>query len=96
MKTKMVRKYLAPSPAISKGRMKRPRAGIRSTRKANKPEAAAEVPEEEEQVSAPGQSEAHVIPNDNNEQTSNVFCYAALEDKILGTLYTDATGALPV
>ena len=26
----------------------------------------------------------------------NMFCYAALADKQTGTLYTDATGALPV
>jgi hypothetical protein len=32
MKADLVRKYLAPSPATSKGRMKRPRTGIRSTR----------------------------------------------------------------
>eukprot|EP00804_Cyclotella_cryptica_P014650 CCRYP_012669-RA/>CCRYP_012669-RA protein AED:0.66 eAED:0.28 QI:0/0/0/0.66/0/0.33/3/0/1062 len=32
MKPDLVRKYLAPSPATSKGRMKRPRTGIRSTR----------------------------------------------------------------
>ena len=27
---------------------------------------------------------------------SNVFCFATLADKSKGTLYTDATGALPV
>jgi hypothetical protein len=32
MKADLVRKYLAPSPATSKGRMKRLRTGIRSTR----------------------------------------------------------------
>jgi hypothetical protein len=32
MKADLVRKYLAPSPATPKGRMKRPRTGIRSTR----------------------------------------------------------------
>ena len=96
MKTKMVRKYLAPSPATSKGRMKRPRAGIRSTRKNSELETATDVTEEEEQVAAPGQVQAHVIPDDNEGQISNVFCYAALADKISGTLHTDATGALPV
>ena len=33
MKSELIIKYLARSPATSKGRMKRPRAGIRSTRK---------------------------------------------------------------
>ena len=28
--------------------------------------------------------------------TQNVFCYAALADKNIGTFYTDATGTLPV
>ena len=46
MKTKMVRKYLAPSPATAKGRMKRPRAGIRSTRKNVEPETNTDVTEE--------------------------------------------------
>ena len=33
MKNELVTKYLARSAATSKGRMKRPRSGIRSTRK---------------------------------------------------------------
>ena len=32
MKNKLIRKYLAPSPATPKGRMKRLRTGVRSTR----------------------------------------------------------------
>jgi hypothetical protein len=35
MKIKLVQKYVAKSPATSKGRMKRPRTGIRSTRPKN-------------------------------------------------------------
>ena len=35
-----------------------------------------------------------IIPNDEP-QTNNIFCYAALADKQEGTLYTDATGAFP-
>jgi len=96
MKTKMVRKYLAPSPATSKGRMKRSRAGIRSTRKNVEAETTTDMTVEVEPVTAPGQMQSHVIPDDNEGQISNVFCYAALADKISGTLYTDATGALPV
>ena len=39
----------------------------------------------------------HIIPDDENvEEANNVFCYAALADKNKRTLYTDATGALPV
>eukprot|EP00804_Cyclotella_cryptica_P022477 CCRYP_015112-RA/>CCRYP_015112-RA protein AED:0.28 eAED:0.23 QI:0/0/0/1/0/0/2/0/681 len=37
----------------------------------------------------------HVIPPDITDTTCNVFCFAALADKHQGTMYTDATGALP-
>lgn len=33
MNTKDIKRHLAPSPATPKGRMKKPRAGIKSTRK---------------------------------------------------------------
>ena len=38
----------------------------------------------------------HVIPTESNDTACNVFCYAALANKHRGTMYTDATGALPV
>ena len=34
--------------------------------------------------------------SDGVEITNNIFCFAALADKEKGTVYTDATGALPV
>ena len=34
--------------------------------------------------------------NEPHNGLNNVFCFAALADKQTGTLYTDATGALPV
>ena len=34
--------------------------------------------------------------DDSVANTSNVFCYAALADKVAGALYTDVTGALAV
>ena len=38
----------------------------------------------------------NLIPDDKPlDGANNVFCYAALADKQKGTLYTDATGALP-
>eukprot|EP00804_Cyclotella_cryptica_P023697 CCRYP_019320-RA/>CCRYP_019320-RA protein AED:0.37 eAED:0.35 QI:0/0/0/1/1/1/6/0/1607 len=38
----------------------------------------------------------HIIPLEPiGDSSCNVFCYAALADKHTGTLYTDATGALP-
>ena len=36
----------------------------------------------------------HLIPDDTTTK-NNVFCYAALADKQMGTLYTHAMGALP-
>ena len=99
MKTDLVRKYLTRSPATSKGHLKRPRAGIRSTR----PKKAQQVP-----GNIPSNTESHpnavrsmpetapvVIPAETHE-VSNVFCFAALADERNSTLYTDATGALPV
>jgi hypothetical protein len=100
MKAELIRKYLAPSPATSKGRMKRPRTGIRSTRKQDKMEETSEgdqVTNDEQGVIATNVSPTNVIPIEtNDESVCNVFCYAALADKHDGTMYTDATGALPV
>jgi hypothetical protein len=81
MKADLVRKYLAPSPATSKGRMKRPRTGIRSTRKKDKKDDSSEggqVPNDEQDVDSRNTSTPHVIPVDtNDESVCNVFCYAA-------------------
>ena len=89
MKPTMVCKCLAPYLATSKGRMKRPRAGICSTSK-RKPQGETEETNEQ-QLLGP-----NIIPDDSAAQTSNVFCYASLADKVAGTLYTDVTGTLPV
>jgi len=70
--------------------MKRPRTGIRSTRN-SKTSQSLSIQEDEcppDQANAP-----HVIPSD--EEANNIFCVAALADKQAGTIYTDATGALP-
>eukprot|EP00804_Cyclotella_cryptica_P006988 CCRYP_007119-RA/>CCRYP_007119-RA protein AED:0.63 eAED:0.16 QI:0/0/0/0.5/1/1/2/0/878 len=99
MKADLLRKYLAPSPATSKGHMKRPLTGIRSTRPTltgpNTPPVAppSNVPDDtppNEPMSAP-----HFIPPDITDTACNVFCFAALADKHHGTMYTNATGALP-
>ena len=89
MKTELIKKYLARSPATSKGGMKHPRTGIRSTRETRAQRRARlrrELPE-----TVPIQH-----PQDKNDSSNNVFCFAALADKQSGTLYTDATGTLPV
>eukprot|EP00804_Cyclotella_cryptica_P015310 CCRYP_005417-RA/>CCRYP_005417-RA protein AED:0.07 eAED:0.07 QI:0/-1/0/1/-1/1/1/0/1190 len=92
----LVRKYLAPSPATSKGHMKRPRTGIRSTRSSLKDTPVAiptDIPTDEPQIGT--MPCPHVIPPDITDTTCNVFCFAALADKHHGTMYTDATGTLP-
>ena len=85
-KPALIQKYLAPSPATSKGRMKRPKQGTRSTRRQPSP---TQTPADEPPV------DCNVIPPDAP-TANNIFCFAALADKQTGTLYTDATGALPV
>eukprot|EP00804_Cyclotella_cryptica_P007133 CCRYP_020039-RA/>CCRYP_020039-RA protein AED:0.39 eAED:0.39 QI:0/0/0/1/1/1/2/0/512 len=94
MKSDLIQKYLAPSPATSKGRMKRPRMGIRSTcpRGSKQPEPVHPLQE----PSPTTTSTVNVIPFDTiDDSVCNVFCYAALADKQAGTMYTDATGAIP-
>merc|ERR1711966_522789 len=46
MNTKDIRRHLPPSPATPKGRMKRPRGGIRSTQRENKDEFEKELEEQ--------------------------------------------------
>jgi len=96
MKADIIKKYLAKSPATSKGRMKRPRAGIRSTRpkppKQQPPNVQAGPTNIHHNVQ---RTTAHLIPIDEPlDGANNVFCYAALADKQTGTYYTDATRAL--
>jgi len=94
MKAELVRKYLAPSPATSKGRMKRPRQGIRSTRQ--KPHITTKQEYPPQDTPSSYTTSATIIPFEPTDECAcNVVCYAALADKHSGTLYTDATGALP-
>ena len=102
MTVKHVKKYLAPSPATTKGRMKWPRTGTRSTtKKKDQREKVEEEPVVEDEATTRINynipTQGHVIPVTNNDNLiSNVFCFAALADKNKGTLYTDAPVALPV
>ena len=85
--------------------MKRPRAGIRSTRKLAKIKTVAPIDikhapineEREELVQEPRTSMPHLITEDYEscDGANTLFCYAALADTIQKTPYTDATGALP-
>ena len=90
-----VQKYLPMSPATSKGRIKRTRTGIQSTRaKASKSHFAplghkAPIINENIPTSIPFED----ISSDG--QVNNILCLAELAYSIAGTFYTDATGALP-
>ena len=90
---KTIKKYLAPSPATSKGRLTKQRANVRSNRPKDKTKQ-----QMEEEISAsdtvPPVTDVDVIPTD--EQASNVFCCVALAVATEGTLYTDKTCSFPV
>eukprot|EP00804_Cyclotella_cryptica_P025566 CCRYP_002810-RA/>CCRYP_002810-RA protein AED:0.33 eAED:0.33 QI:0/-1/0/1/-1/1/1/0/369 len=96
MKADLVQKYLAPSPATSKGHMKRPRTGNQSTGPTTTTPSPTTVPAiplshiPDYTPTGPPATTPHII-----DTACNVFCYAALADKHQGTMYTDATGALP-
>ena len=85
-KPDVIRKYLPPSPATPKDRMKRPRTGLCSTRKKEA---------RKREVAATRRAWKESEPNESHE-ANNIFCFVALADKQTGTMYTDQTGALPV
>ncbi len=91
MQADLLRKHLARAPAIPKGRMRRPRKGLRSTRRKKKGRRERMQEQEENENELRMKEEAE----EEHAGCNNVFCYAALADKQTGTIYTDATGALP-
>ena len=95
MNVKDIRRHLPPSPATPKGRMKRPRGGIRSTRKKNKTEFEMEW-EEQKRIDEDMHPTNGSTASEGVNKINNVFCFAALAEKEKGIEYTDATGALPV
>ena len=68
--------------------IKRPQTGIRSTRRTPPGEKVLEH-------TLKGAENNNYNPPKGNKEC-NMFCYAALAEKQMGTLYTDTTGALPV
>ena len=87
MTVKNIKRYLAPSPATPKGRMKRPRTGIRSTTTQQQREEVQKEEENENKDAAAVNNDRqarHMIPAE--QEGNNVFCYAALADKNDGTL----------
>ena len=74
-----IRKYLEPSPANTKGRMKKPKSGIRSTRKKHRSGGAsrlgieiADSDSENENENTPTIPTPDIIPN-YEPQTNNIF-----------------------
>ena len=91
MNLKDIRRHFPPSPATPKGRTKKPKGGIRSTRKDELKKAAKEAMEMDEDMHPKREAKTS-----EGEKINNIFCFAALAEKESGTVYTDATGALPV
>ena len=87
MTVKDIRRHLPPSPATPKGRMKRPRGGIRSTRRQNKDEFEKELEEqlklEEDMHPTDANATSEGVTTDNN-----IFCFAALAEKDEKEQYT--------
>ena len=106
---KLILKYLNPSPATAKGHMKRPRHGIRSTRRPLSPTSVASHTNDEPTmpiipppawIPLPDDFDMPqgVVPNvivDDDESIANVFCYGAFADKRSGVVYNDLTGSFP-
>ncbi len=104
-----VLKYLNPTPATTKGHMKRPRQGICSTHCGRTPDRAplsvaptiaggGTVPstfDDFDNGKNPTVSPPTHLIEDNDSSYANVFIFAAFADKQTGTLYSDITGTFP-
>ena len=90
-----IRKYLPMSPATSKGRMKRPRTGIRSTRAKAPKSHCAPLGHKAPSINETIPTNIPCEHGSSDGQVSNIFCLEAPADIRTGTFYTDATGALP-
>ena len=111
MTEKLILKYLNPSPATTKGHMKRARHGIKSTQK----RAATQdivtilpVPNVINLPIVPAITDNFLLPHayiptvqpnlildDSNESIANVFCFGAFADRHSGVVYNDLTGNFP-
>lgn len=85
MNVKDIQRYLTPSPATANGRMKKPKAGIESIKNE-------QISIEEDMYPSNGSSSSEGMSN----RISNVFLLCCPDGEGKGTMYTYATGALPV
>ena len=106
-----VTKYLNPSPASTKGHMKLPHQGIRSTRPRQRIQhpsspagplhdhRSAGVPPDSDSTASSGNyphsPQAHIIEDDATSAAGNIFCFGAFADKHTGVVYSDLTGTFP-
>ena len=90
-----VRKYLSTSPATSRGRMKRLRTGIRSTRAKASKSHCAQLGNKAPIINENIPTTILFEDGSSDGQVNNIFCLPALAYSRSGTFYTDATGALP-
>jgi hypothetical protein len=110
MTSTLILKYLNPSLATSKGHMKRPRHGIRSTRpKPTRNGTATNIPVQVAQIAPPilplfGRNPVrrqldnkgpNIIIDEDDLSTANIFCFGAFADKTSGIMYHDLTGLFP-
>jgi hypothetical protein len=99
-----VTKYLSPSPATTKGHMKRPHQGIHSTRCSIAPTSLNIEPVplapalhdlDTSQGSHPSRPPTANFIEPDGDTAVNVFCFSAFADKRTGILYSDLTGTFP-
>ncbi len=109
LKGKNVAKYLPPSMATSKGHMKRPHKGIRSTTPKQPcirvPDSVPDPvmpgliephdPHADDNFSPTAQQYHHIIDNNDDQSIANKFCFGAFADKISGVVYNNCTGEFP-
>ncbi|KAL7477046.1 hypothetical protein ACHAW6_002863 [Cyclotella cf. meneghiniana] len=95
-----VRKYLPPSTATAKGRIKKTPAGVRST---SPKQPTIKLPAPPKMTISPKSKIKYVpaplaedlFPAHEVNDVSHIFCWAALANQINGTTYTDLTGRFP-
>ena len=88
MKADLVRKYLGKSPQTSKGHLKRPRVGIRSTRLKKTCQPSDISPNDNKILPNALQCIPETMPViilAETHEMSNIFCFAALAYKRNGT-----------
>ena len=108
MTIELVNKYLNASPATTKGHMKRPKKGIRSTTpRPNKNATVVPLPDpilplfdRPPQFQGPAYGAQRTIISDDDDSDvdhtiANVFCFGAFADKVSGVVYNDLTGNFP-